>query len=405
MNRGSIEDLKARYIAGEQLSLEEADCLLRWLNENPDTRQEILIDEAIDNQLRCMARINDEELVEKFVLESVERAVASRESEHFPIVIQTHENSSSRSFPLYPVLAGVCAAALVFVGIAVAWYATQGRQQNDFGFAYVANSKNLSWELTDGESRRLNVSSGDGEVRFKNGTIAQLTAPVVIELRTPSNLFVKTGSVKMNVPPAAVGFTVETPIARIVDFGTKFDVDVGEAGQTKTRVRSGVVTFETQSMGITQSAPIKLTAEGLNRASAKESPLTREVRSVVTMANGSQGQFFGAIHADGKTVEFSTRRELDDFQDRLNSALEKNPSQFREQWEAIAQTPTNQTGTSAENSRGGGIRHGPPGGRAQKMLIEQLRSMQQLHQENTQMQELLEGMILQVEEGQEKTPD
>ena len=74
---------------------------------------------------------------------------------------------------------------------------------------------------------------------------------------------------------------------------TEFDIDVGDAGQTVTRVRSGLVTFETRFMGLTHSDPIKLTANGLNRASAKESSLTREVRPIVTKASGSQGQFFG----------------------------------------------------------------------------------------------------------------
>lgn len=405
MSMTTILELQARYLSGEHLSSEEADCLLQWLNENPDARQEMLIDEAIDNQLRCMARINDVELVEKFVRDSVDRAVAmngavaSQQSESLPIVIQTRERKNARSYQLFSVLVSLCTAALVFVGIAVAWYATQGKHQTDFGFAHLANSKSLSWELIDGESRRLNVSSGSGEVHFDNGTIAELSSPGVFDLRTPSNLFVESGSVKLNVPPAAAGFTVETPTARIVDLGTEFDVDVGRAGQTATFVRSGVVTFEAKLIGGTLSPPIKLTADGLNRASATESPLTQDVRSTVTTANGSQGQFFGAIHAEGKTVDFSTRREFDDFQNRLASALEKEPSQFREQWKVMDQTPTGNTGT--KSSDGSGVRRGPPGGRAQKMLIEQLRSMQRQNQENAPMQELLEGMILQVEQGRE----
>lgn len=404
MSKKSLKDLQTRYIAGEHLSSEEENCLLRGLDENPDTRQEMLIDEAIDNQLRCLARINDEDSVEKFVRESVERAVASQQSTNFPIVIQTRERNSSRSYQLVSVFASVCAMALLLIGIAVAWYATQGRQKNDFGFAHLANSKDLSWELIDGTSRRLNVFSGYGEVHFENGTIAQFAAPVVIELRTPSTLFVESGSVKMNVPSAAVGFTVETPIARIVDLGTKFDVDVGDAGQTETRLRSGVVTFETQLVGNAQGAPIMLTAEGLNRVSARESSLTGKVRSVVTTASGPQGQFYGKIHADGQTVEFGNRQEYDDFLNRLNSVLEKNPSQFREQWQVIKETTTNGASTKVESSSRSGMLHPSSGGNAHEMLIEQLRAMREQHQGNPQMQQLLEGMILQVDEGHEKLP-
>ena len=409
MSMRSIVELQARYLSGEHLSSDEADCLLQWLNENPDARQEMLIDEAIDNQLHCMARINDVGLVEEFVRDSVDRAVAmnravaSHQSESLPVVIQTHERKSTRSYQLFSVLVSLSAAALVLLGIAVAWYAAQGKQRADFGFAHLANSKSLSWELIDGGSRRLNVSAGSGEVHFDNGTIAELSSPGVYDLRNPSNLFVESGSVNLNVPPAAAGFTVETPTARIVDLGTEFDVDVGQAGQTETSVRSGVVTFEAKLIGGTLSPPIKLTADGLNHASAKESPLTRGVRSIVTTANGSQGQFLGTIHADGKTVEFGTRREFDDFQNHLASALGKNPSQFREQSKVMDQTPTGNSST--ESSDGGSIRRGSPGGRAQKMLIEQLRSMQRQNQENAPMRELLDGMILQVEEGRKNLSD
>ena len=158
-------------------------------------------------------------------------------------------------------------------------------------------------------------------MHFENGTVAQFSAPTVIELKQSDTIYVKIGLVKVNVPPPAVGFTVDTPTARIVDYGTKFNVDVDEAGQTETLVRSGVVTFENRSNGIPNSDPIKLTAEGLNRASTKESLLTGTLRSLETMASGTNGQFYGTVRADGKTVEFTNRQEWDDFHDLLSLSL------------------------------------------------------------------------------------
>ena len=401
MSTDSFEELQARYVAGAELSTEETNRLLRWLNENLDSRQEMLLDGAMDSQLRCLVRLDDEESTEEFIQDTVQRAVAPPRNENFPIAIQVDEENSSRPFQLFSMSAALCAAALISVGIGIVWYASMGRPLGDFGFAQIINSENLSWELIDAESRRLRVSSGRGEVRFENGTTAQLIAPVVVELRDLGDLFVKTGSVEIDVPPAAVGFTVHTPLARIVDYGTRFDVNVGNSGQTDTRVRSGIVTFETRFTGLSQSDPIRLSAEGLNRASARESPLSRDVRSIVTTANGSGGQFFGTIHADGNTVEFGTRREFDDFQNRLSSVWDsnKNPPPPREQRSVTAQSSAKNASSQAESSSEGSG-HGFSGGRAQKMLIEQLRSMQQNHPENTQMQELLEGMILQVEETQ-----
>ena len=60
MSTNQFEELQLRYMAGDALSSQEAESILQWLDDNADARQEILIDEAIDSQLRCLARINDE---------------------------------------------------------------------------------------------------------------------------------------------------------------------------------------------------------------------------------------------------------------------------------------------------------------------------------------------------------
>jgi len=365
----------------------------------------MLNEEAIDNQLRCMARLNDEELSETFILKTVQQAVDLQRSEKSQDVIQTREKSRSHAFPAYSIPVVLSAAAVVFIGVAIAWYSTVGRQQDDFGFAQIIDTESLSWELIDKDNRRLHIASGMGEIQYENGTIAQLTAPAVIELRTSDKLFIQTGSVKINVPLSAVGFTVETPVARIVDLGTTFDVDVGEAGQTETRVRTGIVTFETHSPNPKASAPIILTAEELNRASAEVADLTADVRSVETTASGPDGQFFGSIHADGEAVEFDTRQAFDDFRNRLHSSVEKNPSKFREQWKVFVESTSNSTSTKEDSGGESGFPQSSPNDRAQKMLIEQLRSMQKLHHGNPQMQEHLERMIRQAEEHLENSAD
>ena len=403
MSTNSFQELQARYIAGEQLSSEEATGLLRLLRESPESRRDLLIDQSIDNQLRCMARLDNKESADSFIHETVQRAVALRHSQTSHDTVRIRESNESGRIRPFSIPLGISAAALVLISFAVIRYATRKPQHHDFGFAQITSTEDLSWELVDVDSRRLRVSTGIGQVQFENGTIAELVAPAVVELRTPDKLFVKSGSVKINVSPAAVGFTVETPIARIVDLGTKLDVDVGEAGQTQARVRSGIVTFETHSMSHLRSSPIKLTAEGLNHASAEVSELTTDVQSVATTASGAEGQFFGTIHADGETVEFETREEFDSFLSRLNASLEKNPSQFHEQWKVIEKTTANSTSTMVESSGGSGIMRGAPVGQrrpagAHEMMLEQLQLMQERHQGNAQMQELLDGMINQVKE-------
>ena len=115
MSTNQFEELQLRYMAGDSLSSQEAERLLQWLDDNADARQEILIDEAIDSQLRCLARINDEELAEEFVKQSFERTVAARKSERIHIVVDTQERNRSRSLPTFRILTSISAAALLLV--------------------------------------------------------------------------------------------------------------------------------------------------------------------------------------------------------------------------------------------------------------------------------------------------
>ena len=410
MSTNQFEELQLRYIADDSLSNEEADRLMQWLAENPNVRQEMLADETIDSQLRCMARISDAESLEEFVQQTVDRAVGARKSKSINIVVRADERDRTRSLHAFRILVSVCAAALILIGIA--YCTTLGRENGDFGFAKITNVKNLTWELVDDENRRIRFLSGDGAVHFENGTVAKFSAPAVIELNRLDNMFVEFGLVKVSVPPPAVGFTVQTPTARIVDYGTKFDVDVDAAGQTETLVRSGVVTFETHSTGVPKSDPIKLTANGFNRASTKKSLHTGQLHSFSTMASGAKGQFYGTTHADGKTVEFTDRQALDNFQELLDSSSEENPANSGGQRNLLEQASESSASTFVESSGtvGGAVSgqsgfdqsgfetNSRSGNRAHKMLIEQIRAMQEQNQGNEQMQQVLERMIQQAEQ-------
>ena len=71
----------------------------------------------------------------------------------------------------------------------------------------------------------------------------------------------------------------------------------------------------------------------------------------------------------------------------------------------IVETTANGASTAVKGSGGSGILNGSSGGSAHEMLIEQLRAMQGRHQGNSQMQQLLDDMIRQAEEGLEEIRD
>ncbi len=83
------------------------------------------------------------------------------------------------------------------------------------------------------------LSEGQIQLVFANGAEVILGAPVVFESEHAMHLSVRYGSCSVFVPEGAEGFTVETPLSNVVDFGTRFSVNVSETGSTDVQVIEG----------------------------------------------------------------------------------------------------------------------------------------------------------------------
>lgn len=77
-------------------------------------------------------------------------------------------------------------------------------------------------------ARRVKIVSGTAEFRFDNGVRAICTGPSELELLDPTHAWLHSGQVVLRVPPAAIGFKLETRDAVIVDLGTEFGVRVDD---------------------------------------------------------------------------------------------------------------------------------------------------------------------------------
>jgi len=85
------------------------------------------------------------------------------------------------------------------------------------------------------------LDRGAAELRLVNGTIAQLEAPLILELVSLDCARVLRGRVTIDVSESAKGMIVETAAAEIVDLGTIFSVDVTDFGNTDVVVFQGEV--------------------------------------------------------------------------------------------------------------------------------------------------------------------
>jgi|GEM_PF-990484 len=77
-------------------------------------------------------------------------------------------------------------------------------------------------------------------LQFGGGVMVYVEAPARFDAVSKDRVVLHSGRLSARVPPEGIGFTVETPEAEVVDFGTEFSVDV-ERGASEVHVFDGLV--------------------------------------------------------------------------------------------------------------------------------------------------------------------
>jgi hypothetical protein len=90
----------------------------------------------------------------------------------------------------------------------------------------------------------LQLLSGTAEFEFSTGTRMIVKGPALFAPQEAGRATLEQGKLTVHVPPKAIGFTITTPTANIVDLGTDFDVEVSDSGETDVHVVRGAVTVE-----------------------------------------------------------------------------------------------------------------------------------------------------------------
>jgi hypothetical protein len=73
------------------------------------------------------------------------------------------------------------------------------------------------------------LDQGVVELRLTNNTVATLEAPAILQMMSLERARVLKGRFRVTVAKGNEGFAVETPSAEVIDLGTEFSVNVGEA--------------------------------------------------------------------------------------------------------------------------------------------------------------------------------
>ncbi len=109
--------------------------------------------------------------------------------------------------------------------------------------------------LTNGESNwdEAELVAGDYQLRrgllhlrFGGGVMVYVEAPARFDVLSDKHIVLHRGRLSASVPPEGLGFTVDTPEAEIIDFGTEFSIDV-ESGTSEVHVFDGLVRVQPRS--------------------------------------------------------------------------------------------------------------------------------------------------------------
>ena len=121
--------------------------------------------------------------------------------------------------------------------------------------AKITQSSQTVWEKEDGDltpgtnlaaGRVLQLREGLAELTFNDGAQVILRGPATFRIDDRGSGFLSAGSLAATVPPKASGFTIQTPLASVVDLGTEFGVSVGTDGTCETHVFMGQVELGTR---------------------------------------------------------------------------------------------------------------------------------------------------------------
>jgi len=139
-------------------------------------------------------------------------------------------------------------AAVLLTVFAAGWLPGGQPADAGSGFCQLTQVVGGRWESDAGPRegdrlgpQRLKLETGMLELVFDNGVKAVLAAPVDLELIDAMSAYLHRGRAVFRVPPPAIGFTVETNDANVMDLGTEFGVRADAVIGTELQVFEGEV--------------------------------------------------------------------------------------------------------------------------------------------------------------------
>lgn len=198
----------------------------------------------------------------------------------------------------------------------------------------------------------VRLFAGSVELTFDDGAVVTVDGPIEFRPLSTGQLELRRGRLLASVPQKAIGFTVSTPTARIVDLGTEFEVAVNEAGESDVEVLKGEVEVAPITPEKDNIQKWRLLPDNFNRASFFALPQIQGPVPVSASLQGRGGQFQGFISLNGKTAEFTSPQAFDNVRRRAVSELVRSQENALAQWkEFVDSMQDNLQGTMKLNGQ------------------------------------------------------
>lgn len=214
------------------------------------------------------------------------------------------------------ILASSLAVAAVFYGVfwlsALGLRPEQGRpaladaQHNSSPIAVLTSADDCLWSAggpapkvgASLDQRPLRLEQGLAEVQFDNGARVTLEGPCTFTPVQAGRGQLKKGRLVAYVPARAIGFTLDTDTAQIVDLGTEFGVAIDAEGASEVQVFQGEVEVRRRGKNIAaaQELPLRLGKNAVARVTADGEP------SVTTSAGPGR---FGKLISNPPPARYS----------------------------------------------------------------------------------------------------
>lgn len=232
-NLSDVRRLFAVY-ASEEISADELQALEAALREDAELRREFIEYLNIDSALGDLAALSRAELEEIEAVRQIDRRPPPPPRSVVQ-VLRTYRTA---------VITGVVAATLLLATLL--WLASPATSTDPAVATLVSRvdaALTYDGELysgTDLATGRYQLERGLVHLRFGGGVMVYVEAPARFDAVSEKRVILHSGRLSASVPPDGIGFTVETPEAEVIDFGTEFSVEVG-SGTSEVHVFDGFV--------------------------------------------------------------------------------------------------------------------------------------------------------------------